>query len=226
VPIGGIAWFHDLFNYYVDGDDEEVLSKELQLDAKVFYFDVGVNKRGRFLKISEASTTYSRSTIIVPVGNTRKEGWASFRDILGDISEAALQVSGPSEHLGGLSDDVGAGFLSGGSGEAAFEADTAGDKAMSLPPAEDTGEMVVSKVIRADQKKFFFDLGCNNRGQFLRISEVIGPDRSAIIVPVSALEQFHDVLGHFVDMTRSQGLAAASVANVRTVAAPHRQNEN
>jgi hypothetical protein len=35
VPIGGVAWFLDFFNYYVDGDDEEVLSKELQLDAKV-----------------------------------------------------------------------------------------------------------------------------------------------------------------------------------------------
>ena len=27
VPINGVAWFLDLFNYYVDGDDEEVLSK-------------------------------------------------------------------------------------------------------------------------------------------------------------------------------------------------------
>lgn len=226
VPISGVAWFLDLFNYYVDGDDEEVLSKELQLDAKVFYFDVGVNKRGRFLKISEASTTYSRSTIIVPVGNTRKDGWAAFRNILGEINEASQQASGPSEHLGGLSVEVGAGFLSGGSGEAAFEADTTGDRAVGLTPAEDTGEAVVSKVIRADQKRFFFDLGCNNRGQFLRISEVIGPDRSAIIVPVSALEQFHDVLGHFVDITRTQGLAAASGANVCTVAAAHRRNEN
>lgn len=226
VPINGVAWFLDLFNYYVDGDDEEVLSKELQLDAKVFYFDVGVNKRGRFLKISEASTTYSRSTIIVPVGNTRKDGWAAFRNILAEINEASQQGSGPSKHLGGLSDEVGAGFLSGGSREAAFEADTVGDRAIGLTPAEDTSETVVSKVIRADQKRFFFDLGSNNRGQFLRISEVMGPDRSAIIVPVSALEQFHDVLGHFVDITRTQGLAAASVANVRTVAAAQRRNEN
>ena len=93
VPINGVAWFLDLFNYYVDGDDEEVLSKELQLDAKVFYFDVGVNKRGRFLKISEASTTYSRSIIIVPVGNTRKDGWAAFRNILAEINEASQQGS-------------------------------------------------------------------------------------------------------------------------------------
>ncbi|KAJ8634712.1 hypothetical protein MRB53_008979 [Persea americana] len=48
--IGAIVWFLDLFDYYVNNDDQEVFSKELQLDAKVLYFDIGENKRGRFLK--------------------------------------------------------------------------------------------------------------------------------------------------------------------------------
>ncbi|GFQ00736.1 transcription factor pur-alpha 1 [Phtheirospermum japonicum] len=52
VPSNGIAWFLDLFNYYVNSEDQDVFSKELQLDAKVFYFDVGENRRGRFLKVS------------------------------------------------------------------------------------------------------------------------------------------------------------------------------
>ncbi|KAJ8619327.1 hypothetical protein MRB53_027856 [Persea americana] len=33
--IGAIVWFLDLFDYYVNNDDQEVFSKELQLDAKV-----------------------------------------------------------------------------------------------------------------------------------------------------------------------------------------------
>ncbi|KAJ8617982.1 hypothetical protein MRB53_014168 [Persea americana] len=49
--IGAIVWFLDLFDYYVNNDDQEVFNKELQLDAKVFYFDIGENKRGRFLKV-------------------------------------------------------------------------------------------------------------------------------------------------------------------------------
>lgn len=32
--------------------------------------------------------------------------------------------------------------------------------------------MATARVIRAEQKKFFFDLGSNARGQYLRISEV------------------------------------------------------
>lgn len=36
VPVSGIVWFLDLFNYYVNSDNQEALSKELQLDTKVF----------------------------------------------------------------------------------------------------------------------------------------------------------------------------------------------
>ncbi|KAG0450889.1 hypothetical protein HPP92_026456 [Vanilla planifolia] len=57
VPVNGIVWFLDLFNYYVNTDEREAFSKELKLDTKVFYFDVGENKRGRFLKVSEASVS-------------------------------------------------------------------------------------------------------------------------------------------------------------------------
>ncbi|CAN6483953.1 unnamed protein product [Victoria cruziana] len=51
VPVNGIVYFLDLFNYYVNSDEQEVFSKELHLDTKVFYFDIGENKRGRFLKV-------------------------------------------------------------------------------------------------------------------------------------------------------------------------------
>lgn len=34
LPYNGVSWFLDLFNYYVDSDDPQVFSKELQLDTK------------------------------------------------------------------------------------------------------------------------------------------------------------------------------------------------
>lgn len=46
------------------------------------------------------------------------------------------------------------------------------DRSVELEAQDEIGIMAVSKVIRADQKRFFFDLGSNNRGHFLRISEV------------------------------------------------------
>jgi len=126
VPVAGIVWFVDLFTYYASSE-EELSSKELQLDTKVFYFDVGENQRGRFLKVSEASVTRNRSTIIVPAGSAQDEGWAAFRSILVEIHDASqllmpqhpppssgpLVQQGPSsnEHMVvNMSDNVGSGY--------------------------------------------------------------------------------------------------------------------
>ncbi|KAL6513684.1 Adenylosuccinate synthetase 1, chloroplastic [Orobanche hederae] len=230
VPSNGIAWFLDLFNYYVNSDDQDVFSKELQLDTKVFYFDVGENRRGRFLKISEASVSRNRSTIIVPAGSSRDEGWAAFRNILGEINEASglfvlpnqhQQNSEAPEHLVGLSDDVGAGFISSNNSQRAPAADLNVDPSSDLSQPDEIGNMGVSKVIRVDQKKFFFDLGSNNRGHFLRISEVTGSDRSSIILPLSGLKQFYDMVGHFVEISKDR-IEGMTGANVRTVDPPQR----
>ncbi|KAH1115490.1 hypothetical protein J1N35_008868 [Gossypium stocksii] len=227
VPSSGISWFLDLFNYYVNSDDHDLFSKELQLDTKVFYFDIGENRRGRFLKVSEASVSRNRSTIIVPAGSTRDEGWAAFRNILAEINEASRlfllpnqQSSESSERLVGLSDDVGAGFIS-GHNQPSSTSELNVDRSVELPPQDETGNMGVSKVIRADQKRFFFDLGSNNRGHFLRISEVAGSDRSSIILPLSGLKQFHEIVGHFVEITKDR-IEGMMGANVRTVDPPQR----
>ncbi|XP_051131978.1 transcription factor Pur-alpha 1 [Andrographis paniculata] len=230
VPSNGIAWFLDLFNYFVNSDEQDILSKELMLDAKVFYFDVGENRRGRFLKISEASVNRNRSTIIVPAGSGRDEGWAAFRNILAEINEASglfilsnQQNSEAPERIVGLSDDVGAGFISShGSQPVAPAAELNVDRSSDLPPSDEmSGNLGVSKVIRADQKKFFFDLGNNNRGHFLRISEVTGSDRSSIILPLSGLKQFYEMVGHFVEITKDR-IEVMTGANVRTVDPPQR----
>lgn len=227
VPFTGISWFLDLFNYYVNSDEQDIFSKELQLDTKVFYFDIGENRRGRFLKVSEASVSRNRSTIIVPAGSARDEGWTAFRNILAEIHEASRlfilpnqQASEPAERLVGLSDDVGAGFISGHSSQPAPAASELNvDRSVELL-TDEMSNLGVSKVIRADQKRFFFDLGSNNRGHFLRISEVAGSDRSSIILPLSGLNAFHEMLGHFVDITkdRIEGTAGGNAGgNVRTV---------
>ncbi|KAJ6798681.1 transcription factor Pur-alpha 1-like [Iris pallida] len=224
VPVDGIVWFLDLFGYYINSDDQEVFSKELKLDTKVFYFDVGENKRGRFLKISEASVSRNRSTVIVPAGSSGEEGWTAFRNILLEINEEASRLFivpnqqhvEPSEHLPGLSDDVGAGFISGHSNQSASGPDMNVDRLVEFHSPDDVGGMGMSKVIRVDQKRFFFDLGSNNRGHFLRISEVAGPDRSSIILPLSGLRQFHEMIGRFVEVTKDRVEGTAG-ANVRTL---------
>ncbi|KAH0897771.1 hypothetical protein HID58_047339, partial [Brassica napus] len=99
--------------------------------------------------------------------------WADFRNILAEILEASgLMVSNQKpfdaeEHLVGLSDDVGVGFIPDHGNQ---PSSSTVDRATDSTCQDETG---VSKVIRADQKRFFLDLGNNNRGHFLRISEVL-----------------------------------------------------
>ncbi|KAH0781501.1 hypothetical protein KY290_001099 [Solanum tuberosum] len=193
----------------------------------VFYFDVGENRRGRFLKVSEASVSRNRSTIIVPAGSARDEGWAAFRNILAEINEASRlfispnqQTSETSERLG-LSDDVGAGFISSHSSQSAPTADLSVERTIDLPAADEISNLGLSKVIRVDQKRFFFDLGNNNWGHFLRISEVAGSDRSSIILPLSGLKQFYEMVGYFVEISKDC-LEGITGANVRTIDSPQR----
>lgn len=85
------------------------------------------------------------------------------------------QQMGPPEYLPGLSDAVGAGFISGNISQLISSTDINADRFVDMPPQDDTGSLGLSKTIRADQKRFFFDLGSNYRGHFLRISEVYMP---------------------------------------------------
>lgn len=227
VPVDGVAWFLDLFDYYIRTDERDAFSKELRLQTKVFYFDIGENKRGRFLKVSEASVNRNRSTIIVPAGSSGEEGWEAFRSVLLEINNEAARLyvlpnhpnqqhMEPPERLPGLSDDVGAGFIAGHGSQSASGPEVDVERLVDLPPQEEISGMGMSKVIRADQKRFFFDLGSNNRGHYLRISEVAGADRSSIILPLSGLKQFHEMVGHFVDIMKDR-LEGMTGANVRTV---------
>ncbi|CAH9051100.1 unnamed protein product [Cuscuta europaea] len=211
VPSNGISWFLDLFNYYANSGDQELISKELQLDSKVFYFDIGENRRGRFLKVSEASASRNRSTIIIPAGSAHDEGWSAFKNILAEINEASRlytlsneQNSEVSADRLGLTDDVGAGFISSHTTQLTPTADSKVDHSIDLPTPEDVNNLGISKVIRVDQKRFFFDLGNNNRGHYLRISEVTGPDRSSIILPLSGMKQFYEMVGHFVEISKDR----------------------
>lgn len=62
----------------------------------------------------------------------------------------------------------------------------------------DTGGLE-SRELRMDKKRFFFDVGCNPRGTFLRISEVANGTRTRVNVPLSGWKEFRDVLTSYID---------------------------
>lgn len=48
-----------------------------------------------------------------------------------------------------------------------------------------------------------------------------GSDRSSIILPLSGLKQFHEMVGHFVEISKDR-LEGITGANVRTIDSPQR----
>lgn len=186
VPSAGIQWFVELFNYFAGGTNEQgaTVSKELPIENKVFFFDVGENPRGRFLRVSESGAgPRGRSSLIIPSGGAGLIGWANFRDTLSRIYAAEAQLSGepviPALPSSGADLSVGGSQRVVGPGPA--------------PPALVSAENG-SQILRVGQKRFFLDPGTNHRGQFVRITEAIGPDRNSIIVPCQAIPEFQEAV--------------------------------
>ena len=63
-----------------------ILSEKIQIERKLFFFDLKENPRGRFLRITE-DVSGRRDTIIVP-----STGLENFRDVLTRAIAAAAQA--------------------------------------------------------------------------------------------------------------------------------------
>ncbi|XP_054162573.1 transcriptional activator protein Pur-beta-like isoform X2 [Oppia nitens] len=61
------------------------------------------------------------------------------------------------------------------------------------------GELPEGRHMRVENKKFFFDIGQNNLGIYMRISEVKSNFRSSITIPEKSWAKFRDVFSDYVD---------------------------
>jgi hypothetical protein len=86
------------------------------------------------------------------------------------------------------------------------------------PPAIEPAELPESKYLHVGNKNFYFDIGSNNRGVFLRVSEVRANLRSAITVPEKAWSRFRDNINDFIlamDRERNN-ISSTAVDNSRS----------
>ncbi|XP_025088587.1 transcriptional activator protein Pur-beta-like isoform X13 [Pomacea canaliculata] len=64
---------------------------------------------------------------------------------------------------------------------------------------EPQNELPESRSMRVENKMFYFDVGSNRRGVYLRVSEVRNNFRTAVTIPERSWARFRDVLSEFVD---------------------------
>ncbi|XP_047519685.1 transcriptional activator protein Pur-alpha isoform X2 [Pieris napi] len=67
------------------------------------------------------------------------------------------------------------------------------------------GELPEGRHLRVDNKNFYFDIGQNNRGIYMKVSEVKSNFRTAITVPEKCWSRFRDIMAEYCDkMGRAQ----------------------
>ncbi|XP_017480806.1 PREDICTED: transcriptional activator protein Pur-beta-like [Rhagoletis zephyria] len=79
---------------------------------------------------------------------------------------------------------------------------------------EDTGfreTLPDSTNFRVENKKFYFDVGQNKIGVFMRISEVKSNTRSSITIPERSWARFRDIFADYVDKINSPSAANSAV---------------
>lgn len=98
IPAQGMIEFRDALTDLLDefgtddhgesdeGQSELPESKYLRVENKVFYFDVGSNRRGVYLRVSEVRSNY-RTAVTIP-----ERSWGRFRDMLSEFVEGSTQT--------------------------------------------------------------------------------------------------------------------------------------
>ncbi|XP_011034331.1 PREDICTED: transcription factor Pur-alpha 1-like isoform X2 [Populus euphratica] len=188
------------FEHQEEGSNRD---KELKINGKVFCFSAGQDHRGPFLKVSEALTSTDRKSIVIPCRKNKNNGLQLFMRTLQEIDTTARVLFPPyQQQIYILS-------------EQSVELENAKTKfimshnAQSSSTSQSNKEFARyessrycdSKIMRVGQKQFCFDLGNNEKGHFLKISEERGTCRSSVIIPLSQLKQFNEMTGHFLDIT-------------------------
>lgn len=70
------------------------------------------------------------------------------------------------------------------------------------------GDLPEGRYMRVDNKNFYFDIGQNNRGIYMRISEVKTNFRTAITVPEKSWARFRDIFADYCDKMKESGVGA------------------
>ncbi|CAL8406307.1 unnamed protein product [Arctogadus glacialis] len=162
-----------------DENAHRVLKSEfIERDNRKYYLDLKENQRGRFLRI--------RQTVIKGHGTMGyygqgieqtivlpAQGLIEFRDALSQLIE---------DYGDEDTDDRGKGSKNCG-----------GEESPDLPEAAS---------FRVDNKRFYFDVGSNRYGVFLKISEVRQPYRNTITVPLKAWARFGENFIRYEDEMR------------------------
>lgn len=205
--------------------EQELASKTLRIQNKRFYLDVKQNRRGRFVKITEAGIGGQRSRILlsIPVALELQGKVNKLCDIYSQLPPHNPQCLAQDGRLASdtivcdsrryyldLKENERGRFLRlvmlsmGVRDQVVIPAQGMIELRNALADltkeyAEDTendifSDLPKSKILYVGNKTFYFDVGSNRFGVFLRISEVRTNVRSSVTIPEQHCARFRDII--------------------------------
>jgi len=156
-------------------EDGRIKSELMVRDNRRYYLDLKQNNRGRFLRVSQTISRMTGSGRGMMMGGPQGPGSGR--------SQIAVPAQGIVELRDALTELLEEFFVPG-------EGDDSG---------EFRGELPEGKQFRVENKMFYFDMGQNNRGVFMRVSEVKSNFRTAITIPERSWPRFRDIFIEICD---------------------------
>ncbi|WAR03131.1 PURA-like protein [Mya arenaria] len=201
--------------------EQELATRTLTIQSKRFYLDVKQNRRGRFIKIAEVGAGGKKSRLLLAMSSA-----AEFRDHLTEFSDHYSSLDGKlksevmtkdnKRYYLDLKENQRGRFL-----RVAQTVQRGGPRSQIAIPAqgliefrdaltdlldefgtddhEGQSDLPESKYLRVENKVFYFDVGSNRRGVYLRVSEVRSNYRTSITIPERSWGRFRDMLSEFTD---------------------------
>ncbi|KAJ8956052.1 hypothetical protein NQ318_016502 [Aromia moschata] len=206
--------------------EQELATKMLQIQSKRFYLDVKQNRRGRFIKVAEIGADGRRSQIFLALSTAAEfrdhlSAFSDFYSSLGPPNPDNVPRRWQAEER---NDDQGQPFKGELAGRFLRVSQTitrGGPRSQVAIPAQGMIEfrdaltdlldefstdehaykpdLPEGRHMHVDNKNFYFDIGQNNRGVYMRISEVKTNFRTAITVPEKSWQRFRDILSDYCD---------------------------
>ncbi|PAV84834.1 hypothetical protein WR25_10085 isoform D [Diploscapter pachys] len=182
-----------------EGDSGLLKSETLTFDSRRYYLDLKENQRGRFLRIAQTVVNPRASRAQVKkffslLNNSSFAFQKGRRDKFPKSKLISLQIAIPASGMKEMREAI------------SEMLDKYSEGYLNQNGTNDNGK---SKVVQAETKTFYLDVGENDRGVFVRISEVkISTGfRQSITVPSTALEKIRSALDEVIAEVNAKSTA-------------------
>ncbi|ESO00362.1 hypothetical protein HELRODRAFT_83131, partial [Helobdella robusta] len=219
--------------------EEELASKTIQIQSKRFYIDVKQNKRGRFIKMAEVDVSGRKKRLVFSMATASvfRDKLSIFADYYTGLEHPEMDDTGTlkSEFINkderrfyylDLKENSRGRYL-----RVAMTIPLSRQRFQIGIPAQgmieirdsltellkefgdytcDDSSMPGARQLKVDNKMFYFDIGQNKRGTYMRISEVRSNFRTAITIPEKSWVKFRNIVADFSDDLSAPTTATSS----------------